>query len=427
MPTKNEIKAEYDSAIDTVEAVLAQAKHGDSDWDFARVTSVAGETSEEKHEAFIALNTRLGELGAELDKYQALEEVDRTFARDRAARSQAVPNSDATPAADPNSPALQAPGPRLGASVMNSAPMKAYLEHGQKTKGEIPDVEMNTLMGRPSAAALNALFSTTTGWAPERIRIPGLLIDSAQEMPTFINLLPTVPTTRDALKWMEETVFTPNVTEIAEGGDYPDATFLTVEREKMIQKYGTSIEVTDEQLADVAAAEDYLESRIVLGISQRLSIVALNDLIGNANTNEVQLAANASAITKLEALLKIQTAIRIHGQAVGSTYAIHPSSFEAIRLTKNSQNDYMFGPPSAPAGSTIFGRGYLDTAEIAAATILLGQYRPFCSLGMRQGIEIAVTDSHGDNFTKGIVVVRADVRAALAIYRGAAFGKVTNF
>ena len=255
-------------------------------------------------------------------------------------------------------------------------------------------------------------------------------------MPTFINLLPTVQTTREALKWMEETVFTPNVTAIAEGGDYPDATFVTVEREQVVRKFGTSIDVTDEQLADVPMAEDYLESRIVLGISQRLSIQALNGdglagnlagLLLNANINEVALANAASAITKLEALLKIQTAIRIHGQASGSTYAIHPTAFEAIRLTKNSQNDYMFGPPSAPASSTIFGRAYLDTTEIAASTILLGQYRPYSTLAMRQGIEIAITDAHGDNFKKGVISIRADVRAALLNYRGAAFGKVTNF
>ena len=151
MRTKNEVKAEYDSCVEKVEAVIAQAKFGDNDWDFGRATVLTEETPEDKHEAFLTLNTRLGELGAELDKYQVLEDAERTIERDRAARAGAVKNSgdqDVVTTDGPQRTGEGDGGPQLGHAVMNSAIMKAYTENGQKTAGEIPDVEMNTLIGR---------------------------------------------------------------------------------------------------------------------------------------------------------------------------------------------------------------------------------------------------------------------------------------
>ena len=45
---------------------------------------------------------------------------------------------------------------------------------------------------------------------------------------------------------------------------------------------------------------------------------------------------------------------------------------------------------------------------------------------MRSGIEVKVSDSHDDYFVKGKQAIRADLRAALCVYRDAAFCEVTG-
>jgi len=45
----------------------------------------------------------------------------------------------------------------------------------------------------------------------------------------------------------------------------------------------------------------------------------------------------------------------------------------------------------------------------------------------RQGMEVAMSDSHDENFVKDIIVMKATVRMGLPIYRATAFAKITNF
>ena len=46
---------------------------------------------------------------------------------------------------------------------------------------------------------------------------------------------------------------------------------------------------------------------------------------------------------------------------------------------------------------------------------------------MRQGMEVAVSDSHSDFFTKNQLAIRATMRVGFPVYREAAFHKITNF
>ena len=45
---------------------------------------------------------------------------------------------------------------------------------------------------------------------------------------------------------------------------------------------------------------------------------------------------------------------------------------------------------------------------------------------MRQGIELAVTDSHSDFFIKNQLAIRATMRVGFPVYRQAAFHKCLN-
>ena len=61
-------------------------------------------------------------------------------------------------------------------------------------------------------------------------------------------------------------------------------------------------------------------------------------------------------------------------------------------------------------------------------TIIVGKFGggEAAHIVMRQGMDIAVSDSHGENFTKNIMVIRATMRVGFPVYRQAAFHKVLN-
>jgi len=56
----------------------------------------------------------------------------------------------------------------------------------------------------------------------------------------------------------------------------------------------------------------------------------------------------------------------------------------------------------------------------------VGAFNIAAQLFRRTGLHIEMSNSDGDNFTKNLVTIRAEPRAALAVYAPAAFCKCTG-
>ena len=76
----------------------------------------------------------------------------------------------------------------------------------------------------------------------------------------------------------------------------------------------------------------------------------------------------------------------------------------------------------------IWGLTVIPTTAIPNNTALVGKFGggEAAHVVMRQGMDIAVSDSHGENFTKNIMVIRATMRVGFPVYRQAAFHKLLN-
>jgi hypothetical protein len=62
--------------------------------------------------------------------------------------------------------------------------------------------------GRKSVVLKKATFLTTAGWAPESLRVPGLVIEKATRPIQLLDIIPSGPTSMAAVKYMEETTRT---------------------------------------------------------------------------------------------------------------------------------------------------------------------------------------------------------------------------
>ena len=71
----------------------------------------------------------------------------------------------------------------------------------------------------------------------------------------------------------------------------------------------------------------------------------------------------------------------------------------------------------------------VPSTAIAENTVLVGRFGggEAAHVVMRQGIDLAVSDSHSDFFLKGKLAIRATMRVGLAVYRQEAFSKITAF
>ena len=187
------------------------------------------------------LNDELTAFGVEVESLVAVESIGEGL------KGQA-------PASIPQSKGNQAPQ-GLGDMFVESAALKGW-KGGQ---GPIASVKMDT----------KTLFETGAGWAPETTRSRPVLF-SIQTMPNILDLIPKGTTTQVAIKYMEETTFTNNAAETAEGGTYGEAALALTERSSSVRKIGVWLPMTDEQLEDVAYARGYVNNRLTLMMNQRL-------------------------------------------------------------------------------------------------------------------------------------------------------------
>jgi len=295
---------------------------------------------------------------------------------------------------------------------------------------------------------------TTTGYPPETLRQPGILETALRDPNAVISLFDVINTDQNAFSYLEETTFTNNAAEAAEGSAVGEAALAFTERTEAIRKMGVFIPVTDELLADEAGIQGYLNSRLQTMIRLRLDSQLLSG-DGTAPNIEGILDAGKSSVGssdfnsysgnlgRIGALYNAITDIRVNAFTEPDAIIMHPNDWNQIVTSVGAdfagtsgqgyaEKSPLFvaagGMGAGPAAS-IWGLKVIPTTAISNNTVLVGKFGggEAANVVMRQGIELAVTDSHSDFFIKNQLAIRATMRVGFPVYRQAAFHKITNF
>ena len=325
----------------------------------------------------------------------------------------------------------------LGGQFLESNAYKAFAENGQKNITS----ELKFNVGYKA--------DTTTGTMPPSVIRSPRIQESAQRDPFALpNLIDTITTDQTSYKYLEETTFTNAGGPIAEGGTYAEDTLAFTERTEVIRKIGSFIPMTDELLADVPAAQGYIDSRLQFMVNSNIQDQILggsgagNNLTGFLNKTGINTFnyANYTPATGLkrigqvlEAITEIQKDSFLNPDAI----LMHPSDWyqvitETSAVTTSGSHNPLFvgaGDFGSSVAATLWGLPVVPTTQLSAGTALVGVFGggQACHLVARQGMEVSMSDSHDANFVKDIVVMKASVRIGLPIYRASAFCSITNF
>lgn len=276
-----------------------------------------------------------------------------------------------------------------------------------------------------------ATMTTAAGWAPESVRVPGLVVPSAMRPIQIIDLIPPAQTSQAAVVYMEETTATNAAAERAENAAYPESTLVFTQRSKTVRSVGTSLPITDEQLDDVAQCQSYVDGRLMFFVRQRVDSQILNgndvapNIAGILNHADLQTQAKATDPVP-DAVYKAATKVRVTGRAFPNAYITHPNDWQEIRLLRTADGVYIWGSPSEAGPERIWGLLVVQSDAIAENTGLVGDFSAaMIQLYERRGIEVQVGYVN-DDFLDGRQTVRAGLRCANVIYRGAAYCTVTG-
>lgn len=371
------------------------------DMDFSKVKSLNGDTTQKIAE-LKAINDELSDLHKKLEVLSAL------------AKSRKELDAQGEAPEHKNDPAPVAKK-SIGMMIKESGLFK------DKNKTiELPDVDLKTE------------FTTTAGWAPQSLRLPGY-IPSPVRAPSVLNYIPQYNTNQHAIVYMLETTYTAtNAVEKAEGAALGEVALVLTETTRPIEKIGAYIPVTDVQLEDEANIDQYLTDRLMLMIRNRVEAQILVGtgvtplLLGTDDLPAVQSQAKGADATP-DTFFKAMTLVRHTGFAEPSVIFIEASDWQDIKLLRTADGIYIFGNPTDAGPERLWGLPVCVTQACTAGTGYIGDYANYSAFYWRKGMEVAMSNAYtATSFIEGKQAVRITTRCSMVHFRETAFVKVTG-
>lgn len=257
--------------------------------------------------------------------------------------------------------------------------------------------------------------------------------------PVVADLLTQGSLNGSVLSYLRETVATNAAAAVAESGVKPPSE-LTLDRiEHALSKIATVLDVPDEFLEDMDAARSYIDGRLTLFIQQEEEDQLLNgngtapNLRGILNTVGILTEPSAAAADNFAAIYRAITEIRTVAQLEPDGLVIHPTDYQNLRLTQDANEQFYGGGPFAGAYGTggaindpaVWGLRTVITPAVAAGTVVVGAWKAGGMVFRKGGITVDSTNSDGEKFRSNISTIRAEERLGLAVFRPAAFNRVT--
>lgn len=315
----------------------------------------------------------------------------------------------------------------MGQQFISDPAYRAFIKaggHQQSGQWSSPSVELQA-----------TLLDTSSGSGGPLIQPdyrPGVLPLLFRRL-VVADLIASGTTDSNAIIYMKELAATNAAAPVAEGIAKPESALSFIQATDPVTKIATWLPVTSEMLEDFSAIQSLIDARLRLFISLAEedgllngsgTLPAMRGIMNRAGLTAAQVRgadSNADAIFKQ--ITTIATTVFIQPDG----FVMNPANWQTIQLTKNAAGNYLGSGPWAPAQpATLWGLPGAITPAIVANTALVGAFATCAQFFRKGGVKVLMSNSHSTFFVENKVAILAEERGALAVYREAAFGKVTG-
>ncbi len=245
------------------------------------------------------------------------------------------------------------------------------------------------------------------------------------------------------ISYSKETAWNDNSAAVAEGAIKPLSDASVLRNAVQVGKIANTMKVTDEMVQDVPQMMSFLNQRLVFGVQRQEEAQLISGtgypgvlgLLGQTGLAPSIAAATASAnpTQALDAIYQQVTHIRYVQFMEPDACLINPVDWQNIRLAKDKNGQYYAGGPFTGAYGnggfsnvdSLWGLRMVQTTAAPLGAPIVGDFQQGGQIFRRQGITVEMTNSNEDDFRHNLIMVRAEERLALAIWRPGAFGQVT--
>lgn len=420
VPTCEVAEAPLKEKLKTIEAELASARE-------ARVEAV--KERDEARDAYAGIeditpdSKEFKEAEAAV---KALGEIDDKIANLQAAQvgtlkmlgKDAPQSAGSRAAGDPSDPRGAAWD---SSGLLANEEIRATLAHVATSKGRFGGIELGQVVGR------DALAADVTGTSDMRRGDYLGVVPQLRRILRILDLIPTGTMDHNTLPYTQESGSFTTAAETAEGSTKPEGEVVFTDQEAVAATIAHFQKIRKQALADFAALRSIIDSRLRYGVERRLEGQILAGTGEGANIRGIlktsglgDVPFEAGQLVTDQVLKAITTVLLADAQATG--IVLHPNDWQTALLAK-AQGDghYFSGGPFQVTPHVLWGVPLVPSATMSAGTSLVGDFEIGAQLFIREGVNVLLSDSDQDDFVKNRITMLGEMRAALAVFRPAAF------
>lgn len=330
----------------------------------------------------------------------------------------------------------------------------AMKKRGQGERIASMEVEYPILGIRGKVAMAERAGFTSSDLAPVNVQIQAGVIGLGIQRLTVMDLIAPGTTGAAAIIYPRENSFgtvdgvavaagaMPRAKAVGERGVKPiwepDLTTETAN----VRKIAVTTKVPDEFMSDFPAAQSFIDERLPFMVDTETEFQILygdglgNNLKGILNTNGVQTRAITTTDDSTIAMsfMKGLTDIRVNSYFEPDAYAFHPYDWETAKLLRDTNKNFLAGGPYYIPYSngvfvelnTLWGKPVVISTAVTYGKPLAGCWKLGAQYFLREGMRLEMTNANEDDFRRNLIMLRAEHRLALAVYRPITFLEFTG-
>jgi len=277
----------------------------------------------------------------------------------------------------------------------------------------------------------NTLVGSDTNVAPDRkpAVVSGAVLPFSMEA-----LIPSTPTSSNAIEFTREASFTNSAAEAAEGAAKGESALTWSLVNMPVSTVAHWIKISKQLAADAPALAAYVNTRMRYGVNQKVDtqLVVGNGVAPNISGTydagnftahgyaDVALAAISATLKKYVLIRKVIADLYSAGYPADAI-VLNPADWATMEIESFTVASNMIRISINAAGQqTLFGLPVIQAIGMAADTFQVGRFSEAYMIHNREGVVVEMSDSDSDNFTKNLITLRAERRLALATEKPAA-------
>jgi HK97 family phage major capsid protein len=246
----------------------------------------------------------------------------------------------------------------------------------------------------------------------------------------ILDLIPTGTMDQNTLPYTQESGSFATAVETAEGGLKPEAAVTFTDQTATAATIAHWTKARKQVLADFPALQSIIDGRLRYGVERRLQDQILagdgagENIRGILNTSGLGAVAFDAGELIADQVLRGLTLVLL-SDAEANAIVMHPTDWMNALIAKAAgDGHYYSGGPFSVTPAVMWGVPLIASSAIPAGMALVGDFAIGVQLFIREGVNLLLSDSDQDDFIRNKVTLLAEMRAAVAVWRPAAFATV---